>query len=121
MLQDNGGTANPGDDDTSDPQSFTITINAVNDPPSFTAGPSQTVFEDAGPQTVSPWATAISPGPANESGQTVSFNITSNSQPGLFSVGPNVSPAGVLTYTPAPNAFGTATITLVIQDSGGRQ
>ena len=32
---------------------------------------------------------------------------------------PTVSPTGVLTYTPAPNAFGTASIMLVIQDSGG--
>ena len=119
VLQDNGGTANPGDDDTSEPQSFTITINAVNDPPSFTVGPSQNVLEDAGPQTVSPWATAISPGPANESGQTVSFNITGNTNPSLFSAGPTVSPGGVLTYTPAANAFGGASIMLVIQDSGG--
>ena len=119
VLQDNGGTANPGDDDTSDPQSFTITINAVNDPPSFTVGPNQSVLEDAGPQTVSPWATAISPGPANESGQTVSFNITGNTNPSLFSAGPAVSPGGVLTYTPAANAFGSASIMLVIQDSGG--
>ena len=92
VLQDDGGTANPGDDDTSDPQSFTITINPVNDPPSFTAGPSQSVLEDAGPQTVSPWATAISRGPANESGQTVSFNITSNSLPGpLLGVARSIS------------------------------
>ena len=119
VLQDDGGTANPGDNDTSPPQSFTITINAVNDPPSFTAGPSQSVLEDAGPQTVSPWATAISRGPANESGQTVDFNIISNTNPGLFSALPAVSPTGVLTYTPAANAFGGASIMLVIQDSGG--
>jgi Big-like domain-containing protein len=118
VLQDDGGTASGGVD-TSPPQSFTITINAVNDAPSFTVGPNQSVFEDAGPQTVSPWTTAISPGPTNESGQTVSFNITGNDNPGLFSAGPAVSPAGVLTYTPAPNANGGATIMLVIQDSGG--
>jgi len=117
-LSDNGGTADGGVD-TSAPQSFTITINAVNDAPSFTAGPNESVFEDAGPQTVSPWATALSPGPANESGQTVSFNITSNTNPSLFSAGPTVSPAGVLTFTPAPNANGGASIMLVIQDSGG--
>ena len=31
-VQDNGGTANGGDD-TSDPQTFVITVNAVNDAP----------------------------------------------------------------------------------------
>src|SRR4029078_6460072 len=57
---------------------FSITINPVNDAPSFAKGADQTVNEDAGAQTVSPWATAISAGPANESSQTVSFEITGN-------------------------------------------
>src|SRR6185295_1780352 len=115
VLTDNGG----GPTDTSAPQMFTITVNAVNDPPSFTVGPNQTVNEDAGPQTINPWATAISPGPPDESGQTVTFNITGNTNPTLFSAGPAVSPTGVLTYTPAANANGTATITLVLMDNAG--
>ena len=41
-LQDNGGTANGGQD-TSAAQTFTITVTAVNDVPSFTKGPDQTV------------------------------------------------------------------------------
>src|SRR5215471_7546928 len=32
---------------------------------------------------------------------------------------PAVSPAGVLTYTPATNAFGSATITITLKDNGG--
>ena len=36
-LSDNGGTANGGDD-TSNSVTFTITVTAVNDAPSFTAG-----------------------------------------------------------------------------------
>ena len=117
-IHDDGGTANGGVD-TSATQTFTITVTAVNDAPSFTAGPNQTVLEDAGAQTVNPWATAISTGPANESGQTVSFVITNNTNAGLFSAGPAVSPSGVLTYTPAANANGSATITLKITDDGG--
>src|SRR4030095_3964413 len=73
VAQDNGGTANGGVD-TSAGQSFTITVNAVNDAPSFTKGADQSVNADAGAQTVNGWATAISPGPPNEAGQTVSFN-----------------------------------------------
>jgi hypothetical protein len=117
-LQDNGGTANSGVD-TSIPQMFTITITAVNDPPSFTKGADQTVLEDAGAQSVPTWATGISAGPANESAQTVSFHITNNTNPGLFSSGPAVASNGTLTYTGAPDANGTATITLVAQDNGG--
>ena len=52
---------------------FVLTVNGVNDPPSFTKGPDQTVAEDSGPQTVPNWATNISPGPSNESGQTLTF------------------------------------------------
>lgn len=116
-VQDSGGTANGGVD-VSPPQTFTITVNAINDPPSFTAGANQTVDEDAGAQTVNPWATAISAGPPDEAGQTLTFNVTGNTNAALFSAAPAVSPTGVLTYTPAPNANGTATITLTLSDNG---
>ncbi len=65
------------------------------------------------------WATSISPGPADEAGQAVSFEITSNSNPGLFLVAPAVSPSGVLTYTPAANANGVAVLSIVLHDNGG--
>ena len=50
-LVDTGGTANGGVD-TSVAQTFTINVTPINDAPSFTAGPDQTVLEDAGAQTV---------------------------------------------------------------------
>ncbi len=118
VLKDDGGTANGGVD-TSAPQSFTIAVNAINDAPSFTAGPNQTVNEDAGPQTVNSWATGVSAGPTNESGQTLTFNIAGNTNSALFSAGPAISSAGVLTYTPAANASGSAAITVTLSDSGG--
>ena len=40
------------------------------------------------PQSISPWATAISPGPASESSQTVAFNVTGDTNPGLFAAAP---------------------------------
>ncbi len=118
VLMDDGGTAGGGVD-TSPPQSFLITVGAVNDRPSFTVGADQTVLENAGPQTVSAWATALSAGPADESGQSLQFNIVGNSNPGLFSAGPAVSPGGDLSFTPAANVSGSATITLALQDNGG--
>ena len=114
---DDGGTENGGDS-TSPPQTFTITILPVNSPPSFRAGPDQSVPEDSGPRTVQNWATDISPGPGNESGQSVSFTVTTN-KPGLFSAGPAVSPTGTLTFTPAPNSAGVATVTVRGVDDGG--
>jgi hypothetical protein len=120
VLHDNGGTAFSGSD-TSPPQTFTITVTAVNDAPSFTAGPSQSVFENAGPQTVNPWATALSAGPADETAQTLSFTATVASTTGTlaFSTAPAVSPSGVLTYTPQAGTIGTATINVAAVDSGG--
>ncbi|UBF25722.1 DUF4347 domain-containing protein [Kovacikia minuta CCNUW1] len=117
FLKDNGGTANGGVD-TSATQTFTITIKPVNDPPSFTKGTNQTIDEDAGAQTIANWATNISPGPADEAGQTVNFQVSNNNN-GLFSVQPTIDPTGKLTYTPADNASGTATITVALKDTGG--
>ena len=117
-LQDDGGTANGGDDQSPD-ETFTITVTAVNDPPSFTKGADESVLEDCGAQTVSSWATAISKGPADESGQTLSFTLTTDNDT-MFSVLPAVNDAtGDLTYTPAADSNGTATITIYLQDNGG--
>src|SRR5438093_888828 len=94
--------------DGSAKQSFRITVNSVNDAPSFVKGADQTVDEDAGAQSVSGWATAISAGPANESGQAVDFVVT-NDNNGLFSGQPAISATGTLSYTPTADAFGSAT------------
>ena len=114
-LDNDLGTA--GDNGTA-VRTFTVSVTAVNDAPSFTKGADQTVDEDAGAQTVVGWATAISAGP-NEAGQAVAFGVTGNTNPGLFSAGPAISAAGELTYTPAANQNGTATLTLRITDNGG--
>ncbi len=96
-----------------------VEIISVNDAPLFAKGANQTRVEDSGAHTVSAWATAISPGPANESTELVQFFVTGNSNPTLFSVAPAVSPTGDLTYTLAANASGAATIELTLQDDGG--
>jgi CSLREA domain-containing protein len=98
---------------------FTLTVNAVNQRPSFTPGANQTTNEDSGAQSVTNWATNISAGPANESGQTLTFQVTGNTNAGLFSAGPAISSTGTLTYTPAANAAGSATIDVVLKDDGG--
>jgi hypothetical protein len=97
---------------------FQMTVTAVNDVPSFTAGANQSVAEDAGAQTAATWATAISRGPANEAAQAVDFIVT-NDNNALFAAQPAVSAAGDLTYTPAANVNGSATVSVQIHDSGG--
>ena len=54
-------SANDGTD-TSAPATISITIDPVNDAPSFNKGPDQTVAENASTKTVTNWATAISEG-----------------------------------------------------------
>ena len=97
---------------------LTISVTAVNDPPSFTPGTDLGTLEDSSLQTLPGWATAISPGPSDESGQTVAFQVASNSNPSLFSAGPGISAGGTLTYTPAANANGTAIVAFTLKDNG---
>jgi len=116
-VLDDGGTANGGID-SSGAVAFTVTIDPVNDAPRFTAGGDQAAISLLGAQSVPGWATGISPGPANESSQSVSF-IVATDKPGLFSVQPTVTSDGTLTYTPGLVAVGIATVTVRAVDSGG--
>src|SRR5439155_901295 len=95
-IQDNG-TTNGAPDFKTATATVSINVTAVNDAPSFTAGVNQTVLEDASTQSVS-WATSISAGPADESGQALNF-LVSNDNSALFSVQPAISANGTLTYT----------------------
>ncbi|MEO6058902.1 MAG: Ig-like domain-containing protein, partial [Candidatus Limnocylindria bacterium] len=102
----NGGT---------DQGTVNVTVSCVNDAPSFSKGANQTVLEDAGAQSVSGWATAISAGPADEASQLLTFNV-SNDNNGLFSVQPAIAADGTLTYTPAANANGSTLVTVSLSD-----
>jgi hypothetical protein len=102
--------------------SFVLTVTAVNDPPTFTlAGNPPAVLEDAGAQTVANFATNLSPGPPNESGQSLTgFTVTPTGTTGglSFSTAPAISLSGTLTYTAAANSNGTATFSVVLTDNG---
>ncbi|MDP2413903.1 Ig-like domain-containing protein, partial [Daejeonella sp.] len=110
-INDNGGL-------TSSSVNITVTVTPVNDEPSFTKGANQIVNKNAPAQTVNGWATVISKGPANESSQTLNFAVTNNNNP-LFSVQPAIATDGTLTYTPAANVAGNATVTVILTDNGG--
>src|SRR5207302_322435 len=101
-LQDDGGTANGGQD-TSAPATLVINVTHVNQPPSFTKGADQNFSANAAPavQNVPNWATNIQPGPANESSQTVNFIVTTNNN-ALFAARPTIDSAGTLSYQTVP-------------------
>ncbi len=109
-LDDDGGL--------SEVASVSIEVLAVNDAPTFARGADQTVFEDSGMQTVAGWASATSAGPTDEAGQFLNFLVETENA-ALFSAAPTISADGTLTYTPALNAFGSATVTVRLMDNGG--
>ena len=116
VVQDDGGTANGGVD-LSSTQTFTISITPVNDPPTFTPGSSVTVIEDSSYSQA--WASGITPGPSNENNQTLSWITTVTSNPGLFSVAPAIDASGVLSFVPAQDINGSATVQVMAVDDGG--
>src|SRR5207248_570375 len=99
-------------------QTATITITAVNDAPSFTIGAAQSIAEDAAAQSVSGWVTAITPGPPDESAQTVTFTATVD-DPTLFATAPAPTRRSTEIYTVAANANGTTIIHVAATDSAG--
>ncbi|MEM8532244.1 MAG: Ig-like domain-containing protein, partial [Chloroflexota bacterium] len=94
-----------------------INVQAVNDPPTFTSGGDVTVDEDSGTYGPTPWATDIATGPADESNQTIEF-LVENDNNDLFTDQPVIDTSGNLSFTPAPDAFGTVTVTVEAQDNG---
>ncbi len=97
----------------------TQTVSFVNQAPSFVQGASQSILNTAGAQTISGWATSISKGATNESGQSLNF-LVSNDNNALFTVQPTIDPTtGTLSYTPAPGANGSANISVQLHDNGG--
>ena len=117
---DRSGTATitVTDNLTGETQSFQLTVRPVNDPPVFAAGADVVTTAGSGPVTVASWATGITAGPPDESGQGLAFQV-GNDNNGLFLVPPSISLAGVLTFTPAPGKAGTATVTVTLGDDGG--
>ena len=93
-------------------------MTGVNDAPASPSGATD-VVEDAGRADPQPLGDGDQRRARREAGQTLTFAVTGNTNPALFSAAPAVASNGALTYTSAPNAFGTATITLVLQDNGG--
>ena len=96
--------------------SFTIAISGTNDPPTGTLDTATfTVAEDSGPATDPGRVTGITPGPPDESGQTVSITAIPV-DPSLFASGPAISASGTLTFTPAANANGSTAVAVSISD-----
>jgi hypothetical protein len=97
---------------------FVLTVVPVNDPPTLDGPGDLTIAEDAGLQVV--LLTGIGSGASNEL-QSLTITATS-SDPSLIPdpivAYTNGQTTGSLTFTPLPNASGTSTITVRVDDGG---
>ncbi|MBI5775546.1 MAG: tandem-95 repeat protein, partial [Verrucomicrobia bacterium] len=105
-----------------------ITILPVNDPPDFSlASNNITRTEDAGMVAITNFAVNLDRGSGTdtnashwktEKGQTIFFVVT-NSLSNIFKVQPSLNDKGLLKFELLPNAFGVATVGVVMNDKGG--
>ncbi len=113
-IQDNGTTAGTNDFKTAT-ATVSATVTEENDPPVATANTLTPVAEDSGPRII-PFSVLLSddtPGPPNESGQTLT--IISVGSP----VGGSVLISGTdVIFTTTADFNGTASFTYTIRDNG---
>jgi class 3 adenylate cyclase len=99
-------------------RSFTVTVNPVNQSPTLTALADVTINEGASLQTVN--LVGITSGATNET-QTLTFTATSSNpslipNPTVTYTSPNAT--GTIAFTPVALAFGSATLTVTVNDGG---
>jgi hypothetical protein len=99
-------------------QTFTVTVNPVNQPPTLNPPADITLNENAGQQTVN--LSGITSGAANEN-QTLTVTASSSNTgliptPAVTYTSPNTT--GSLRFTPVTNSYGAATITVTVNDGG---
>ena len=98
---------------------FTVTVTPINAPPTLNVIPSPgSIPENSGPQTVPSAGSAAAPAQSQILTVTASSNNTALiANPSVTYNSPDTT--GYITYTPAPNVSGTATITVTVMDNGG--
>jgi len=119
-LSDDGSDTTPNEN-TSATYSFTITVNPVNDAPTFTIGDNVKVDEHSGLVTIENWATNISAGPADEeASQTLTFSLVENSISATleYDIPPSVDSNGTLSFQATPHYNGVAIYEIYLSDDG---
>ncbi|MCK6491124.1 MAG: Ig-like domain-containing protein [Planctomycetes bacterium] len=105
---------------TSYPATLAVTVTAVNDPPILDPLLSFSVAEDSGQRTV--LVTGIAASAAGNESQVITVSASSSDGTLVNNVAVTyTSPATFawLAFAPMPDRFGTATITVTVEDEGG--
>jgi hypothetical protein len=97
----------------------TLTVNAVNDAPSFTLRTNLVVVRNNAGQVTNNVVATASKGPANEVSQTLTYTIGNNTNTALFLVQPSIKANGNLVFKPKTGANGSVTLSVTLKDSGG--
>jgi hypothetical protein len=129
IAEDDGVRTPPPNDHEADARVFVINASPVNDAPEFTLNSLiVNTTEDAGPQTVTGFATGIRPGPAgaaDEANQSLQFLVVvPANELSAYTQLPAINPAtGNLTYQLAPDVNSrfpglTLTFTVQLRDGG---
>ncbi|MCK5209758.1 MAG: hypothetical protein KAQ79_17105, partial [Cyclobacteriaceae bacterium] len=113
---------NDGQDDSDGNYVMTITVNAVNDKPTFDLKASHSSNENDNTQTEAGFATNVDDGDP-EATQSITFHVTQTGSTGIleFDQAPTfilVGTNGTLSYKSKPNTNGSATFDVYCSDSG---
>jgi hypothetical protein len=112
MVNDGGATNNLVK------KTFTVTVNAVNQPLTSNPISNVSINENAARQTIP--LSGITPGAPNEKQTLLASAVSSNPSlipnPAVKYTSPTAT--GTLTFTPVAKTFGTATITVTINNGG---
>jgi gliding motility-associated-like protein len=97
-------------------KAFEIRIIDVDEQPSFDLIITEYIVrEDSGPHAIEALAININDGDRNDGSQPLTF-IIDNDNPALFSVLPTIDRNGNFSFVTAPDAFGTANLTIRLSD-----
>jgi len=129
-LFDDGGKSNYGKD-SSGIQIIPLIILPVNNAPTFVLEQDVvTTFENVGGYYFPEFAFQVVPGPPNENClqednycqvQTVKFIIDDVTNADIFEVKPSFDTTGALAFVVAPHVTGESTVTVRLEDNGGRR
>lgn len=91
----------------------TVIVRDPN-PPTFTVGNNFEVAEDSGAFSQGNFITDFN---GRDPGDSILGYTVTNDNNALFAVQPSIDNAGTLTFTPASNLYGTATVTVIATDT----
>ncbi len=122
VLEDDGVNTPAPNKNTSSNQAFTITVNFINDPPTFDKSADIIVDEGDDVYTFENWASNISPGISpNEQDQELHFTVNFVQVNGTlaFLLPPQIDPNGTLSFRPTEHTHGDAIFDVFLTDDGG--